>query len=179
VFQISQLFAAKEILDYSAGRAARAKAVGFNSFMVFKCGKVACIANSGKMTEPAYTNVDWTLRDKIETSSPGGLWDWVLGEAAPTSDQYEIERVRIPEFLASPTLASAYYMLNYEDWDSVEVGVVTIGGPTGTILSATARQNYPLRVPMHQSFYAADSVELEGQSYLENHYALYLDDMFW
>lgn len=179
VFQVSQLFAAKEFLDYSASRAARAKTVGFNGFMVFKCGKVGCIPNSGVMTEPAYTNIDDVLRDKIDTSTPGGLWDWVLGEAAPVSEQYDIERVRIPEFLASPTYPSAYATLNYEDWGSVVIGVTTIGGPSGTVLQATARQDYPLRVPMHGSFYADDDVELEGRAYLEKHYSLYLDDMEW
>jgi hypothetical protein len=179
LFQICRLFAAKEFLDYSAGRAARARAVGFNDFMVFKCGKVACIPNSGVMTEPAFTNVDVVLRDMVETSTPGGFWDWVLGEAAPTSDQYEIERVRIPEFLASPTYLSAYEILDYEDWDSVVIGVGPVVGPDGIILEGSARQDVPLRVPMHSAFYAADEVELEGRAFLENHYSLYLDDMGW
>jgi hypothetical protein len=130
------------------------------------------------MTAPAYTNVDDVLRDVVDTSTPGGVWDWVLG-GAPTSDQYEIERVRIPEFLASPTAPTAYSMLNYENWDSILVGVSTVGGPGGTILQGTARQEYPLRIPMHRAFYAEDEVDLEGNAFLENHYTLYLDDMDW
>jgi hypothetical protein len=70
-------------------------------------------------------------------------------------------------------------MLNYENWDSILVGVSTVGGPGGTILQGTARQEYPLRIPMHRAFYAEDEVDLEGNAFLENHYTLYLDDMDW
>lgn len=178
LFQISTLFAAKEVLDYSASRAVRAKAVGFNGFMVSKCGRVASIPDAGRMTTPAYTNVDVALRDAVGTSTPGGLWDWAL-RSAPVSAQYEVERVRIPEFLASPTEPTADSVLDYEDWDSIRVGVSSVGGPWGTTLRGAVRQEYPLRVPLHRAFYAADDIDLEGTAFVENHYALYLEDMDW
>jgi hypothetical protein len=38
------------------------------------------------------------------------------------------------------------------------------------------RQDYPLRTPMHTAFFADDSVELEGESEIENHHPLYLEE---
>lgn len=179
MFQVSQLFASKEVLNYAASRGARARTVGFNHWMVYKCGLVAAIPNSGHMVTPAFTNVDLTLRDRVASSSAGELWDWVLGDATPTSAQYALERVLIPEFLAAENDARAFRVLDYEDWDSVDMSTTVVGGPSGTVLRATARQDVPLRYPMHRSFYDADEVTLQGESYVENHYPLYLDDRGW
>lgn len=179
VFQVSQLFAVKEVLGHSAARGARAKTVGFNYWMVRKATEAAAIPTSGRMITPAYTNEDWTLRTQVETSTPGELWDWVLGTAEPSSIQYGIEMARIPEFLESANDATAYNVLDYDDWDGISYTMSTIGTSPGEVLHATVRQEYPLWVPMHRSFYDADSIDLEGDSYLEKHYSLYLDDMFW
>ncbi len=179
VLQISQLFAAKEVLNHAAARAARARAVGFNYWMVYKSGLVAAIPNAGRMTEPAYTNVDLVLRAKVETSSPGELWDWALGEATPSSRQYAIERARIPEFLEAANDDTMYNVLNYSEWDGVDVSAVVLGGSAGALIQGAVRQNYPLRIPMHRSFYDADSMLLTGESFVENHYSLYLDDYSW
>jgi len=88
------------------------------------------------------------------------------------------------------------YVLDYADWGSVrgdhESGVVG-SGPFDPIIRVRVTQNYPLRVPAHRAFYAADSVRLEGdrafyaadsvrlegESQIENYYPLYLDDQFW
>src|ERR1035437_1927236 len=52
LFEISQLFAAQEILDYAAARGARAETVGFNRFMVEKTVRVGAIPNAGRLINP-------------------------------------------------------------------------------------------------------------------------------
>jgi len=179
VFQVSQLFAAKEVLGHAAARGARAKTVGFNYWMVRKATEAACIPTSGRMITPSYTNEDMVLRAQVETSTPGELWDWVLGTAEPSSAQYAIEMARIPEFLEADNSAVAYFTLDYDDWDGVSFTMSTIGSSPEEVLHSTVRQDYPLWVPMHRAFYDDDSILLDGDSYLEKHYSLYLEDMGW
>lgn len=179
IYQVARLFAAKEILDYSAGRAARAKTVGFNHWMVLKAGKVGAIPNAGAIVQPAYTNEDAGLRAMVDTLLPGELWDWTVSNGIPVSEQYELERARIPEFLESANDETAYFTLDYSDWDSVAVSVSTLAGPTGSILHGVAAQVYPLTVPMHRAFYDEDEVDMRGETYLEKHYSLYLEDLDW
>lgn len=179
--QVARLFAAREILAYAAARAVRARTVGFNAWMTRKAVLVAAIPNAGRMVEPAFEHVDTPLRMALTTHRPGGLWDEVLRRGEPVSEQYAIERARIPEFLASGDGWQARYVLDYEDWDTVD-GPAWGGDPgssTGTLLVAHVNQDYPLWVPMHRLFYAADSVRLRAESALENHFPLYLEDYGW
>ena len=46
-------------------------------------------------------------------------------------------------------------------------------------LEVRVQQDFPLRMPMHGAFYAADSVRLQGECTIDNHYQLYLDDQGW
>ena len=174
--QISQLFAAREILDYAAGRSLRAKTVGLNSWMVEKCAMVAAIPNAGRIEAPAFTNVDLTLQAQVSTLSPGALWDWVLSEASPPNLQFPLENARIPYFLGADDVADAYTILDYEDWDSVDSDV-SASGLDGSMLNALTTQSYPLRMPLHRAFYADDEVNLQGEARMENHYPLYLEDL--
>ena len=173
VFQISQIFSAKEILEYAASRAARAKTVGFNKSMVTKAGKVGGIPVAGKMTYPSFTNIDLELQTKVSTLKSGDLWDWVLEEADPSSSQYEIEKSYIPEYLGSD-----FYVLDYEMWGTLTISESSVGSPF-SIIHTTAKQRYPLTVPMHRAFYDEDYVDLISDSYIEKHYSLYLEDMGW
>ena len=182
LLQISQIFAAREVLYHAAARGARARTVGFNHWMVTKVIRVASIPNAGPMTEPAYENINPALRALVQTGSPGAVWDSAVG-AVPVSAQYDIERVRIPEYLDSANWPRSSYVLDYENWDSIYAdftgaGVLPEGVMTPTV-QVRVGQDYPLWVPGHRAFYAADSVNLAGESEIENHYALYLDDMDW
>jgi len=181
LFQISQMFAAREILYHAAARGARAKTVGLNWWMVEKAMRVAAIPNAGLMTVPGFQNRDTTLENMVATLKPGTLWERVLG-MVPSSLQLNIERARIPEYLNAFNDPQGDYILDYKEWDTVrgdhESGALG-SVPLDPILRVRARQNYPLRVPAHRAFYAADSVRLEGESQIENYYPLYLDDRFW
>ncbi len=182
LFQVSQLAAAREILNHAAARGARAKTVGFNEFMVTKVVRVASIPIAGKMIQPAYTNTDTTLPDMVETLSPGELWDEVLSGSYTDTALQDLETGRIPEYLGTDSPLYASYVLDYEDWDAINTyfpGEV----PGDTIIDITVSMDYPLRIPMHRTFYAPetqnengfDTVRLEGSAGIEKHYPLYLD----
>lgn len=181
LFQLSQLQAAQDVLRHAAARAARAKTVGFNRWMVTKCTDVAAIPNAGRIVEPAFDNINDTLRANVAGMAPGRLWDWVV-ETVPQSAQFDLERVLIPEYLYSENVLRARALLDYEDWDSILPTITqTIPGSPGAppLIQSRVSQEYPLRIPLHRAFYAADTVTLRGESEIETHYSLYLEDMNW
>jgi hypothetical protein len=154
VFQISQLFAAQEVLHYAAGRGARAKAVGFNRFMVFKTIRVGAIPNAGQLLNPAHS---------------GG-----------PAMQYAVEAPRIPLYMGAENEGELDPILNYENWNSgLDVRQESAADMGDGTLRMEVGQQMPLRYPFHRAFYAADSVKMSGESYLDNHYTLYLDDQGW
>lgn len=151
VFQISQLFASQEVLDYAAGRGARARTVGFNRFMVEKTIRVGAIPNAGRLLNPAYA---------------GG----------PTRE-YTLEAARIPLYLGSDNHGQARAILDYDAWETIRAGASSSLGD-GTLRQGVD-QDVPLRYPFHRAFYARDSIELNGESTLDEHYTLYLDEAGW
>lgn len=177
LFQLSQLAAAREVLFHAAARGARAKTVGFNHFMVSKAIDVAAIPNCGRLTQPDITDTDTTLGDMVDAMRPGELWDAAVAEN-PASAQYDIERARIPEFMGAWNWPRAHIILDYADWDTVR-STIPAFVIDGNIATVHVVQNYPLRVPLHRAYYGADAVELRGNSGLESHYPLYLDDQDW
>jgi len=148
VFQVSELFAAKEVMAYAAGRGLRARTVGFNRFMVYKTVRVGSIPAAGLLTTPA--------------------------PAGGPREQGRLERPRIPLYLGADHWGDLDAILNYERWDSIEPlqPVLEPGG----VWHMTVRQDYPLRIAFHRAFYDADSVTLTGESDLEDHFTLYMDD---
>lgn len=151
VFQISQLFASQEVLDYAAGRGARAKTVGLNRFMVFKTIRVGAIPNAGQLLNPVHL---------------GG----------PTQE-YALESPRIPLYLGGENYGRLRAILDYDAWDTVQdKASFSVGDGT---LRQSVDQDVPLRYPMHRAFYAGDSVKLSGECYLDEHATLYLDDAGW
>lgn len=181
LFQISQLFAAREILYHAAACGARAKTVGLNWWMVEKSIRVAAIPNAGKITADDFEGPGSPLTPLIATQRPGTFWETVL-RMVPASQQLAWEKSRIPEYLNSFNNARGDYLLDYADWDSVrgdhESGAMG-DASLNPLIRVRVNQEYPLRIPAHRTFYSADSVQLAGESYIENYYPLYLDDMYW
>lgn len=177
LFQVSQLFAAREVLYHSANRGTRAMAVGFNHFMTTKAARVAAIPNAGRLIWPVFDNIDPTLHAAVQTLRPGELWSFAVA-AVPPSAQADIEMARIPEYLAATDEWQARHTLDYSGWDALRITATApvVGNPNSIDpIHAVVSQDYPLWVPLHRTFYAADSVAIEGESYIENHYPLYLD----
>lgn len=182
MLQVAEITSAREILYYATACSARCRTVGFNQFMVQKTGRVACIPNAGKMTVPDYRNEDAFLRTLIATRKSGSLFIDIAGPLPPPSGQYAIEQANIPEYLYADNMARAEFYLNYADWDSIvfDPGTGALGDGTAfETLHVTARQEYRLWVPLHRTFYAADTISLHGSADIENHYSLYLDDKYW
>lgn len=177
-FQVSQILAAREVLRHAAARGARAQTVGFNRWMVEKCIYTALIPNSGRMLEPVYENTNETLRDLTTDLSPGALWDRLLG-MNPSSAQYDLERARIPEFLGSENRSRSRFILDYERWQDGSNTIDYTASATGdSEIQMTVDQELPLTVPLHRGFYADDKVRLVGESWIENHFPLYIDDEY-
>ncbi len=154
LFEVSQLFAHKEVLDYAAGRGARAKTVGFNQFMVYKTVRVGAIPNAGRLISPGYN---------------GG----------PASE-YTVETPLIPLYLGSRNAGELPSIMNYEEWDGAnDVTYAPPVSPGDGTLRMEVQQQVPLRYPFHRAFYAADSVHMTGASIIENHFQLYIDDRNW
>jgi len=174
LLQISQVFAAREILHHAAARGARCKTVGFNRWMVTKCVRVGSIPNAGRLTTPSFQNNDAALQDMVTSLRPGELWDATL-EAEPSSLQYNLESGRIPDYMYSPTRGYAGGVLDYEHWDTVRKDV----RDNFDRIRVTTHQDYPLWVPLRATFYANDSATLHGEAEIESHYSLYLDDRNW
>ena len=151
VFQISQMFAAQEVLSYAAGRGLRAKTVGFNQFMVFKTVRIGAIPNAGRLINPGYAG----------------------GPAAEEA----LEHARIPLYLAGEEYGQLPAILDYEFWNTPNEidAAAPVTGLDGT-LHLDISQDYPLQMPFHRAFYGGDSVTLHGQADLDDHFPLYMTD---
>jgi hypothetical protein len=101
----------------------------------------------------------------------------VRGDLWPAFTQARLEMARVPEYLAAANYARARYILDYEDWDTVRI--LSDGAASDTLLDIRVGQNYPMKVPVSGSFYADGEVPLVGESAIENHFPLYLEDMGW
>ncbi len=189
LFQLAHASASREILRHAAARAARARAVGFNGWMVRKSMRVAAIPNAGKMTVPADERfVNQAFIDAVASGKPGEVWDLAL-ESNPHSDRADFELARLGDYLDSPNNPTAGQLLDYEDWDSI-VGD-GLGGsgfaPLGTthMAEVDVRQEYPLRLYVKALFDIVGTggkamedgvLRLHAEQEIENHYPLYLED---
>ncbi len=171
LFQLSQLFMAREILHYAAARGARAKIVGFNEFMVFKTVRVGTIANAGRLLAPvlergAAQPLFLRLGSRFQARSP------VLTANGPLA-QRAVERARIPLFLGADWHGRLAAILDYADWPDIRYAYVEQASPA--MLSFSISQRFPLKFAWHRLFYADDAVPLSGTLTLDNHYPLYLN----
>lgn len=146
LFQLSRVILAKEILYHAAARCARARTVGLNDFMMHKVARVATLLTAGRMESPEIDG----------------------GPAA----QRAIEQSRIPLYLGAEHSGQLYEILDYEDWDTFNYPSIA---PFDNLIRVQISQSFPLRTAMHRAFYAADSVYLNGDAFIANHYDLYLD----
>jgi hypothetical protein len=187
LFQVIQAYAFREVLDHAAARTARARAVGFNDWMLDKCMRVAVIPNAGRLIQPVIPGVDPVLQQAIQTLEPGELWDFAL-TSSPASPQVAIENALIPDYLASPHLNQARQIMDYERWQDISMYYAGgQGGLPGTPenIGIRVRQDIPLLVARADmeagQLTGADpgTVGLVGRFNIEQHYSLYLDNMGW
>lgn len=191
LFQLIHAHVAREVLYHAAARAARAKTVGFNQWMVTKTMRVAAIPDAGTLTQPNTVGPDTLLRNALATLGPGALWDFAL-HSAPRAPSIDTELARIPEYLASANNARASNILDYDKWNTVTLDPITIGtgivaGPSAAaLITAQVWQNHDLLIPLGalangqlQTAQPNDTVKLITRYSIEDHYSLYLNDQNW
>lgn len=195
LFQYAHLFACKTILSHAAARAARARTVGFNEWMVRKSALVASIPASGKRLSPNFSTVDGTWVSALARKNTGSLIDMAL-HATPTSPGYLIEVGRIPEFMESDNEASSTAVLDYELWERTEVDLdesFAFDGESPASLAVRVKQRHPLLFslePLREGKLVSvnedaegggdeEDLALAGEFSIESHYPLYLEDAKW
>lgn len=183
VAQRSQQYMAMEILDHAAVCGARARAVGFNDFMVQKTIRAAAIPLAGQMIQPTYVSNPYAI---IPTQSPhiGGAWNTAV-RFRGGSGQTSIEKIQLPYYLGSGDWGEAAGYLDYQR-DYLDQR----GNPGPTVrlqdlvsaflnedsssVTATVNHDFPLNFAFHRALYAADVLALQGKATVEKHYDLYL-----
>lgn len=183
-FQLCLGFASRDVLDHAAARAARARTVGFNNWMVHKAMRVAAIPNAGRMLEPTDIPIgdDPVLDHSLRLMTPGEVWDMAL-LSSPTSPKVAVELARIPDYLAAPWRERADYILDYERWDDVTLHHAGILDPSlSDTIRIRVRQPIDMLISVVRGAGAildgrrAETLHLEGAADIETHYSLYLDD---
>lgn len=171
VVQLVLMYKAREINQYAADASVRARAVGFNRFMVYKVNRVASIANAGNMVTPERTQIgNASLWNEMNA---GHSFFAAIG-SNPRSRQFsEIEQWTIPLYLGAQNHAQLPGILDYEDWSSIS-GPIYTGSP-GFTVGVQVHHNYPLRMPLWRAFSSRDHIRLRSEARLADHADLYLD----
>ncbi len=168
LLELSRLTASKEILEYAASCGARARAVGFNSFMVHKVVRVASIPNAGPLLNPQVAPTP--IAPILQSQRPGNAWTLAL-RAQPRSPQLPVEASRIPLYLGAESYGRLSPILDYARWATIRHTVLDLRSPTVTVRTD---QTLEILMPLHRLITGDRFIELDGRSDLENHYPLYL-----
>lgn len=165
------MLTATEVVQYSADASVRARAVGFNEFMVRKVSMVTAIPNAGVLSSG---NIDLTrLADWEEAHSAGTAYNRAISSNPGSSQYWQIERFNIPLVLGSPTFGQVFGYLNYDDWDTVAPPLYTSG--SNNMIGVVIRQDYPLRMPFLRAFSEDDEIQIRKEANLADHAELYLE----
>jgi hypothetical protein len=143
--------------------------------MVEKAVMVGAIPNAGRITSDDYVvDPNPGLLSRLQNSRAGEVWDYAL-RSQPDSNRHRWERNRIPDFLKAGDIEDGRSLLDYEDWDTI--GSDHVAATTNAaLLRVSVWQDYPLKMPAHRAFYAADFLRMEENSWIENHYENYMID---
>lgn len=188
VFQYANLFAAKAVLTHAAARAARARCVGFNEWMVTKSARVAAIPACGKRLVPASAGVDSAITTALSQKRVGDIWDLAL-VSSTQAPGIAMELARLPDYMDSQNDPTGSNILNYELWDALTVDTeesANLDGTSANTLTVNVELRHPLLVslaPMAEGVLqsAADdeTLSIAGFYTIESHYPLYMEDMHW
>ena len=172
VVQYTLMLTAKEVVQYGADAGVRARAVGFNNFMVYKVVRVATIPNAGTMLHP--NPIPYGDANTWYGYSAGQSFNEAV-RVSPRSDQYwNVEQYNIPLYLGSMDWQDLPGYLDYDDWDTVN-GPGYFGIP-GQTIGVSVSQDYPLRMPFVRNVWSDDDeIRLTASASLADHSALYLE----
>ena len=189
LFQFGNLFAAKMTLTHAATRAARARSVGLNHWMVEKAARAASIPVSGKSL------VDFGLpagqTGLVPQKDIGSIWDAALA-ISPNSPKAQVERARVPEYMGSENEPTSREILDYERWDEMSVAVeepLSLDGEAPGVLEVTVHQRQPLLISLISLLEGSLKSESEadeeksrvmhGTYSMESQYPLYMENLNW
>lgn len=146
VYEYANLLTAHTVLDYAAARAARARTVGFNDFMVTKTVRVATMATAGRC---------------LTQSESGG----------PLSTGTLVSRMG--SYLECESEGDTRAILDFDLWDGGHLGW-SCSEPGGDVSDLTLRVWQ--RRPLYGSVDEADASlhSLEGVAEIEGHAPFYL-----
>jgi hypothetical protein len=188
IFQYANLFACKTVLQHAAARAARARTVGFNRWMVEKSARVAAIPASGRRITPASFGVDPAITAALRHNGVGEIWDLAL-RSSTRSPGTQMEVARIPDYMDSENEGTGLAILNYELWPVLILALdepTDLDGATPGTLCATVSQRHPLLISRRalaegdlRDARAGEVLSLMGVFYIESHFPLYLEDANW
>ncbi len=175
IVQYVLMLTATEVVQYSADASVRARAVGFNHFMVYKASMVARIPLAGRMTTPGTytTGANWNHQ-----MSAGNSYFTAIA-SNPSSDQYtQAEHIAIPQFLNSDH-GYLFYYLDYNDSrDESERRWRTWHAPsyyTGNgVINLSLRHDYLVNMPFARAFMSDDVLDIHQRARLADHAELYL-----
>ncbi len=189
LFQYANLFAAKMTLTHAATRAARARTVGLNQWMVEKAARAAAIPVSGKSLIPF--GVPSTPSVILQNNNDGRIWNAALW-TSPISAKAQLERARIPEYMGSVNSPTSREILDYELWEDMEVSVeepLDLDGTMPGALEVTVRQRQPLLISIMSLLEGSlnreggdndlDHVTMRATYSIESQYPLYMVNMNW
>jgi len=170
VIEVARLFMARGTVDYASAAGARARAVGFNDFMVEKVVRAAAIPAAGRMTAPGYARSPFLAWYWANTNT-AALWTYSL-RTTPSSPQYDVERSRIPLYLDAGTRGELGSILDYADWEELRIRGSSDAGALARVRIA---YDLPLRLPFTRAFYADETFPFDSVGEIENHAAAYLE----
>ncbi len=188
LFQYAQLFSAKLILTHAAARAARARTVGFNQWMVLKSARVASIPAAGRRLVPPGGGIDPAISTALQQNRVGDIWEMAL-RGNTRSPGAMLERGRVPEYMNTINNPTADQLLDYELWDTLSVELdesLTLDGMTPAEIDVNVRMRHPLLISLRalidgelREAGTDEDFAVKGYYRIENHYPLYIEDANW
>ncbi len=145
IYEYTGLLTMHSVLDYAAARAARARTVGFNDFMVTKTVRISTMSTAGPCK---------TTDDRGESLSTGALVS------------------RMGSYLQAENDAETSGILDFEYWNGAHLGwnCSGPGGESGELIMRVW-QRRPLYVGDDEY---ARQYTVNGEARIEGHYPFYL-----
>ena len=143
-----RLFAERQFVEHAAQRAARARSVGLNRFMMEKTARVAAIPASGE-----------------------SMLSRIGGEKMNAT----VEVGRIPDYLASETPQLARGILDYERWPTIRVDDEVSTSETRVSVSITSPRDDAL-VSFLDGRGSGRERRVSAEARIESHFPFYMYD---
>jgi len=182
VLQIAIMYTGREVLQHAAARAARARSVGFNDWMVEKTVNAAAIPNSGMTTTEELLQIELPnlLGDDL---TPGRAFTRAFRRRPRADARAQMERELVPLYLASENRGRADFILNYEEWERGSFRIHESGSTFGSgVHRVRVEQNFPLMMPFVPFFFPFAPTDengnrrilIEAEAVAGEHSSLYL-----